>query len=95
MKRKRFDLYVEIILKEFGVSREMFFTKNKEREIVDARQMLYWACDISGFTIASIIRMMEENDYYIQYPSVKQGIDRMSKTKDKDYAKFKKRICSN
>jgi hypothetical protein len=95
MKRKRFDLYVEIILKEFGVSRKMFFTKNKEREIVDARQMLYWACDVNGFTIASIIRMMKDNGYHIQYPSVKQGIDRISETKDKDYANFKERICSN
>lgn len=95
MKRKRFNLYVDIILKEFGVSRETLFTKNKEREIVDARQMLYWACYVSGFTIAIIIRMMEENDYYIQYPSVRQGIDRMSKNKDKDYAKLKERICSN
>jgi len=92
MKKNRFNTYVDVILKEFGVSRDMFFTKTKEREIVDARQMLYWACHKSNFTIASIIRMMGDNGYHIQYPSVKQGIDRISETKDIDYNNFKKRI---
>ena len=44
MKKKRFDFYVEVILREFGISKDVFFTKIKEREIVDARQMLYWTC---------------------------------------------------
>lgn len=93
MKRKRFNAYVDVILKEFGVSRNMFFTKIKEREIVDARQMLYWVCHKKDFTIASIIRMMGDNGYDIQYPSVKQGIDRIDETKDVDYNNFKKRVC--
>lgn len=95
MKRKKFDLYVNVILKEFGISREMFFTKIKEREIVDARQMLYWVCKKNDFSIASIIRMMGDNGYHIQYPSVKQGIDRISETENKDYVNLKERICSN
>ena len=94
MKRKRFDLYVNVILKEFGISREMFFTKIKEREIVDARQMLYWVCKKNDFSIASIIRMMSDNGYDIQYTSVRQGIDRIDETKDKDYKNFKEKICS-
>ena len=94
MKKKRFDFYVDVILNEFGVSRDVFFRKTKEREIVDARQMLYWTCHKNNFSIASIIRMMSENGYDIQYPSVRQGIDRIAQTKDKDYKKFKKKICS-
>jgi hypothetical protein len=94
MKKKRFDFYVEVILREFGISRDVFFTKIKEREIVDARQMLYWTCHKNDFSIASIIRMMGENGYDIQYPSVRQGIDRIAKTKDKDYKNFKQKICS-
>ena len=41
MKRKQFNIYVRKILKEFGISRELLFTNTKEREVVDARQMLY------------------------------------------------------
>ena len=94
MKKKRFDFYVEVILREFGISRDVFFRKTKEREIVDARQMLYWTCHKNDFSIASIIRMMSENGYDIQYPSVRQGIDRITETKDKDYKNFKQKICS-
>ena len=49
MKKKRFDFYVEVILREFGISKDVFFTKIKEREIVDARQMLYWTCHKNDF----------------------------------------------
>jgi hypothetical protein len=94
MKKKRFDFYVEVILREFSISRDVFFRKTKEREIVDARQMLYWTCHKNNYSIASIIRMMSDNGYDIQYSSVRQGIDRIDETKDKDYKKFKEKICS-
>ena len=31
MKKKRFDFYVKVILREFGISRDVFFRKIKER----------------------------------------------------------------
>ena len=38
--------------------------------------------------------MMSENGYDIQYPSVRQGIDRIDETNDRDYKNFKQKICS-
>ena len=96
MKRERFNIYVELVLKEFNIQWERLFTKTKERDIVDARQMLYWICSIDGeFKIGTIVRMMRENGYDIEHPTIIHGIKRMSDTEDKDYKRLMEYICTN
>lgn len=95
MKRKQFNIYVRKILKEFGISRELLFTNTKEREVVDARQMLYWTCLADGeFKIGAIVRMMRENGYDIGHSTIIHGITRMNNIEDKYYIRLQQKLCS-
>ena len=95
MKRKQFNIYVRKILKEFSISRELLFTNTKEREVVDARQMLYWTCIADGeFKIGTTVRMMRENGYDIGHSTIIHGITRMNNTEDRYYIKLQQKICS-
>ena len=96
MKKKKFNTYINKILKEFSISRERLFTKTKEQYIVDARQMLYWACIIDGgFNKVTVVRMMKENGYDIGHSTIIHGINKMNDTEDKYYIKLKEKLCIN
>jgi chromosomal replication initiation ATPase DnaA len=58
----------------FGISKEDLFSKVKKRDIVDARQMLYYLCYTRPIQISYIIKYMGENGYHIHYMSVMNGI---------------------
>ena len=42
MKKNIFDQYATAIAKQFHLSLDQMFSPNKRRDIVDARQMLYY-----------------------------------------------------
>ena len=44
MKRDIFDVYATAIAKKFHITLDEMFAKNRRRDIVDARQMLYYLC---------------------------------------------------
>ena len=44
MKKHIFDAYATAIAKQFHLTLDQMFDKTKKREIVDARQMLYYMC---------------------------------------------------
>ena len=44
MKRDIFEAYVDRVTDRFGISRERLFAKDKSRDVVDARHMLYYLC---------------------------------------------------
>jgi len=87
MKQGIFNQYADKVSTLFNVKREELFSKSKKREVVDARQLLYYLCSVRNIGISYIQRYMQENGYTIQHPSVINGIKRVSeKTKeDGDY----------
>ena len=44
MKKEIFDRYTNAIAKQFHLTLDEMFENSKKRDIVDARQMLYYAC---------------------------------------------------
>ena len=94
MKQEVFNKYVEKVSKLFSVSKEEFFSKTKKREIVDARQMVYYLCSRRHINISYIQKYMKENNYEIHHPSIIKGIQRIEeKTKeDMDYVTVIKNI---
>ncbi len=96
MKRKQFNIYVRKILKEFGISRELLFTNTKEREVVNARQVLYWACFVHGeFRVGEIVRIMKENGYDIGHSTIIHGINKINTTEDKYNIKLQEELCTH
>ena len=58
MKKEIFDSYAESIAKQFHLSLDQMFDKSKRRDIVDARQMLYYLCMQRPIRISYIQRFM-------------------------------------
>ena len=87
MKQEVFNQYVDKVSKLFNVKKEELFSKSKKREIVDARQLLYYLCNTRYIGVSYIQKYMKENGYDIHHPSIINGIKRVSdKTKeDGDY----------
>jgi chromosomal replication initiation ATPase DnaA len=87
MKTKIFNKYVEESCELFGVSRDALFTKNKKRDIVDARHLLYYLCSERPMSLVYIQEYMMKNGYEITHSSIHHGIA-IVKTKldiDRDY----------
>ena len=87
MKEDIFNQYVHKITKLFGVTKEELFSKTRKRNIVDARQLLYYLCFNRQMQIVIIKDFMLHNGYKIDYPSVVNGIHKVDQKikEDRDY----------
>jgi len=94
MKREIFDKYVDEVTKLFGISKEELFTKNKKRNISEARQVLYYLCYRRPMQITYIEQYMRASGYHISHPSIIHGIGAMKDRidADSDYFKLIERI---
>jgi chromosomal replication initiation ATPase DnaA len=87
MKKEVFNKYVDGIIELFGISREDLFSKSRNRDCVDARQLLYYLCSTRPMRIALIQEMMIENGYETSHSPIIHGIRSMKKKlkEDPDY----------
>jgi len=87
MKKKIFDSYAEAVAKHFSLSLHELFRKTKKRDIVDARQMLYFLCLERPMRISSIVRFLNEYGYDVGYSTIYNGYNRAIKNlEDEDYS---------
>ena len=87
MKKKIFDSYAEAVAKNFSLSLHELFRKTKKRDIVDARQMLYFLCMERPMRISSIVRFLNEYGYDVGYSTIYNGYNRAIKNlEDEDYS---------
>jgi chromosomal replication initiator protein len=97
MKVNIFNQYVEQVCELFNVDKEGLFTKSKRRDVVDARQMLYYLCHNRPMRIVYIQEYMGDNGYPINHSSIIHGInmvkDRLAH--DEDYVRVLKEIATN
>lgn len=90
MKKEIFYNYATRIAKHFDLSQEEMFSKTKKREIVDARQVLYYVCLKRPMRVASIRRYMEEMGYVVGHSTIIHGANAVEKMikEDKDFNKI-------
>jgi chromosomal replication initiation ATPase DnaA len=74
MKSEIFDRYTDLVCKRFDISREMLFSKTKKREIVDARQLLFFLCYNRPMSMAYIQKFMLKGGLNIAHTSIIKGI---------------------
>jgi chromosomal replication initiation ATPase DnaA len=84
MKQELFNQYVVSTAENFGVDEDDLFSKTKKREVVDARQMLYYACSKRPMRVTFIQECMAENGYYVGHSVILYGIKSMGKKIDED-----------
>jgi len=96
MKSKVFNLYVEQVCYLFGIEKETLFTKNKTRDVVDARHLLYYLCSIRPMYLVKIQQLMTENGYEISHSSIHHGISVVKEKVlvDKDYIRTVEEITN-
>jgi len=94
MKADIFNEYADKVCEIFAIDRESLFTKSKRRDIVDARQMLYYLCYKRPMRLVYIQEYMAENGYPINHSSVLHGISvaKGRYKKDKDYVRVIKEV---
>ena len=87
MKRDIFIQYADKLCELFGITRQDLLSKNKKREIVDARYLLYYLCFKRPMRINYIQIYMKQHGYVISHPTVIHGINMVdNKMKvDNDY----------
>lgn len=94
MKREIFNQYVDEVTRLFDISKEELFTKNKKRNISEARQILYYLCFVRPMQVTYIEQYMVDSGYDITHSTIIHGIgavqDRINA--DRDYLTLVKKI---
>tara|TARA_R110000868_G_scaffold800_3_gene5892 strand:+ start:4612 stop:4914 length:303 start_codon:yes stop_codon:yes gene_type:complete len=94
MKQGIFYQYVERITDLFQIKSEDLFSKNKRRDLVDARHLLYYLCTVRHIPLSIARKYMADNGYIIPHQSIAHGIKQVKRKleEDKDYVTIVKDI---
>lgn len=93
MKEEVFNQYADKVSRIFGITREQLFSKNRKREVVDARQLLTYLCHNRQMKLITIENFMENNGYKSNHNTIAHSIRIINQkiSEDRDY----KTIISN
>lgn len=94
MKEDIFNQYVDRILVLFCIKKEELFSKSRKRNLVDARQLLYYLCFNRPIQVSYIENFMKDNGYDVYHQTIAHGIravDEKIKV-DRDYQSIIKDI---
>jgi len=82
-----FNGYASQVSEAYSILPNELFIKDKRRDIVDARQLLYYLCYKRPMRIRYIQQYMQENGYKISHSSIIHGIKQVEKRakSDADY----------
>jgi chromosomal replication initiation ATPase DnaA len=94
MKVDIFNQYVERVCDLFGITKESLFSKSKQRQLVDARYLLYYLCFKRPMTISYIQKYILDSGYTTQHTTIIYGISTVEKRikEDADYLQVVKDI---
>lgn len=88
MKSEIFGQYADSIVKLFRIDKAELFSKNKRRDLVDARQLLYYLCFKRPMALIYIQNFMKENGYEISHSTIIHSVKAVERRlmEDRDYA---------
>lgn len=94
MKQNIFNQYVDAIVSTFDINKCELFSKQKLREITDARYLLYYLCHTRPMRIVYIQKCMSENGYEICHSTIIHGINTVKNKiqSDRDYLQLVKKL---
>ena len=94
MKKEIFDQYLEAVIRLFGIDRSLILSNSKQRDVTEARQMLYYLCKERMISVSNIQKFMRDSGYDPQHPPIVNGIKSATKRfdADKDYQALISRI---
>jgi chromosomal replication initiation ATPase DnaA len=84
MKKTIFENYAYAIAEQFHLTLDEMFTKTKKRDVVDARQMLWWLCVERPIRISYVRTFMKERGYEVSHSTIIHGYKQAKKLIDTD-----------
>lgn len=80
-------MYAKGVAEVFNIDIAELFNKSRKRELVDARQLLYYLCYTRPMRISMIQDLMNENGYETKHSPIINGIKSMKNKlkEDPDY----------
>lgn len=86
--------FVDIISSQLNVNPNDIFKKDKRKNIVNARHILYYLSKKRNISIVEIENFMNENAYKIEHSSIIYGIGKVDSRyrSDRDYRFILKKI---
>jgi len=84
MKKEIFVQYANAIAKRFHLELDDIFSKNRRRDIVDARQMLYYLCMERPIRVSYIQRFMAEHGCDVYHTTILHGYKKAKALIDSD-----------
>jgi chromosomal replication initiation ATPase DnaA len=87
MKKNIFELYATAVAKQFHLNLDQMFSDTRRRDIVDARQMLYYLCMERPIRVSYIQRFLSEHGYEVYHSTILHGYKKAKEQvqKDPDY----------
>ena len=76
MKKEIFDGYAKRVAKQFHLTLDEMFTPTKRRDVVDARQMLYYLCMDRPIRISYIQRFLEQYGFSVTHSTIIHGYNK-------------------
>jgi chromosomal replication initiation ATPase DnaA len=73
MKKQIFEDYASAVAKQFHLTTQEMFTYSKRRDIIDARQMLYYLCEERQIRASYIQRFLEDYNYTVTHSTIIHG----------------------
>lgn len=94
MKEEIFNQFVDKTCKLFKLTREQFFENTKQRDVVDARHLVYYLCYKRPMQLKYIQNFMGNNGYQVLHRTVRHGINvvELKMAEDLDYQSIVKKI---
>jgi len=88
MKQDIFNQYVKQVALLYRISEADMFTKSREQEVVDARQMLFYLCFKRPIPMYSIKTYLAERGLPLQQSAIMNGVAKLEKhlKNDPDYS---------
>ena len=84
MKKQIFNDYAEAVAQQFHLTLDEMFTTSKRRDIVDARQVLYYLCIERQIKVSYIKRFLEPYNFKVEYSTILHGFKRAKKLIEED-----------
>lgn len=84
MKKDIFLQYLDAIVKLYKIQKSDIVSNNKAKDIVEARQMLYYLCKNRQMTVTQIQKFMTEEGYDPKHCPIIRGIKKIELKVDTD-----------
>lgn len=73
MKKKIFDRYAHAIAEQFHLTLDEMFDKSRRRDLVDARQLLFYLCLERPIRVSYVQKFMEDNGCKVAHSTIIHG----------------------